>query len=204
MAAQLPSRARVVVIGGGVIGVSVAYHLGKMGWSDVVLLERRELTSGTTWHAAGLVGQLRATMNMTKLARYTGELYAGLEAETGQATGYRRCGSISLATTAARFEELRRSASMAKVFGLPVNTLSTDEIGALYPIANLEGVVGGIHIPSDGYANAVDVTQALAKGARAAGVQIIQNTTVTAAASMRISWCCVPACGGVIWRPVWV
>jgi len=180
MAAQLPSRARVVVIGGGVIGVSVAYHLGKMGWSDVVLLERRELTSGTTWHAAGLVGQLRATMNMTKLARYTGELYAGLEAETGQATGYRRCGSISLATTAARFEELRRSASMAKVFGLPVNVLSTDEIGALYPIANLEGVVGGIHIPSDGYANAVDVTQALAKGARAAGVQIIQNTTVTA------------------------
>jgi 4-methylaminobutanoate oxidase (formaldehyde-forming) len=119
-------------------------------------------------------------MNMTKLARYTGELYAGLEAETGQATGYRRCGSISLATTAARFEELRRSASMAKVFGLPVNVLSTDEIGALYPIANLEGVVGGIHIPSDGYANAVDVTQALAKGARAAGVQIIQNTTVTA------------------------
>jgi 4-methylaminobutanoate oxidase (formaldehyde-forming) len=180
MAAQLPSRARVVVIGGGVIGVSVAYHLGKMGWSDVVLLERRELTSGTTWHAAGLVGQLRSTINMTKLARYTGELYAGLEAETGQATGYRRCGSISLATTAARFEELRRSASMAKVFGLPVNVLSTDEIGALYPIANLEGVVGGIHIPSDGYANAVDVTQALAKGARAAGVQIIQNTTVTA------------------------
>ena len=180
MAAQLPSRARVVVIGGGVIGVSVAYHLGKMGWSDVVLLERRELTSGTTWHAAGLVGQLRSTINMTKLARYTGELYAGLEAETGQATGYRRCGSISLATTPARFEELRRSASMAKVFGLPVNVLSTDEIGALYPIANLEGVVGGIHIPSDGYANAVDVTQALAKGARAAGVQIIQNTTVTA------------------------
>ena len=180
MAAQLPSRARVVVIGGGVIGVSVAYHLGKMGWSDVVLLERRELTSGTTWHAAGLVGQLRSTINMTKLARYTGELYAGLEAETGQATGYRRCGSMSLATTGARFEELRRSASMAKVFGLPVNVLSTDEIGALYPIANLEGVVGGIHIPSDGYANAVDVTQALAKGARAAGVQIIQNTTVTA------------------------
>ena len=179
MAAQLPSRARVVVVGGGVIGCSVAYHLGKMGWSDVVLLERRELTSGTTWHAAGLVGQLRSTINMTKLARYTGELYAGLEAETGQATGYRRCGSISLATTGARFEELRRSASMAKVFGLPVNVLSTDEIGALYPIANLEGVVGGIHIPSDGYANAVDVTQALAKGARAAGVQIFQNTKVT-------------------------
>ena len=179
MAAQLPSRARVVVVGGGVIGCSVAYHLGKMGWSDVVLLERRELTSGTTWHAAGLVGQLRSTINMTKLARYTGELYAGLEAETGQATGYRRCGSISLATTGARFEELRRSASMAKVFGLPVNVLSTSEIGALYPIANLEGVVGGIHIPSDGYANAVDVTQALAKGARAAGVQIFQNTKVT-------------------------
>jgi 4-methylaminobutanoate oxidase (formaldehyde-forming) len=180
MAVQLPARARVVVVGGGVVGVSIAYHLAKMGWSDTVLLERRELTCGTTWHAAGLVGQLRSTMNMTKLARYTGELYAGLEAETGQATGYRRCGSISLATTAARFEELRRSASMAKVFGLPVNVVSTREIAALYPIANLEGVVGGIHIPSDGYANAVDVTQALARGARAHGAQILQNTRVTA------------------------
>jgi 4-methylaminobutanoate oxidase (formaldehyde-forming) len=180
MAPQLPAKARVVVIGGGVVGCSIAYHLAKMGWSDTVLLERRELTCGTTWHAAGLVGQLRSTMNMTRLAKYTGELYAGLEAETGQATGYRRSGSVSLATTAARFEELKRSASMAKVFGLPVNVVSPAEIAALYPIANLDGVLGGIHIPSDGYANAVDVTQALAKGARAHGALIVQNTPVTA------------------------
>jgi 4-methylaminobutanoate oxidase (formaldehyde-forming) len=170
----------VVIIGGGVIGCSVAYHLGKLGWSDVVLLERKQLTSGTTWHAAGLVGQLRQSINMTQLARYTAELYRGLEAETGQATGYRQCGSISLATTAGRMEELRRNASMAKVFGLKVDVVSPGEIRALYPLANVEDVIGGIFIPSDGYANAVDVTQALAKGARRSGVQIFQDVKVTA------------------------
>ena len=179
MAADLPTRARVVIVGGGVIGCSVAYHLAKIGWNDVVLLERKQLTSGTTWHAAGLVGQLRPSINMTKLAKYTGELYRGLEAETGQATGYRQCGSISMATNTERFEELKRSASMAKVFDLPVHVIGPDEIKALYPIANVDDVVGGIHIPSDGYANAVDITQALAKGARAGGVQIFENTKVT-------------------------
>ena len=109
---ELPKKARVVIIGGGVIGCSIAYHLTKIGWDDVVLLERKQLTSGTTWHAAGLVGQLRPSINMTKLAKYTGELYRGLEAETGQATGYRQCGSISMATNAERFEELKRSASI--------------------------------------------------------------------------------------------
>lgn len=180
MAHDLPSRARVVIVGGGVIGCSVAYHLGKIGWSDVVLLERKQLTSGTTWHAAGLVGQLRQSINMTQLARYTGELYRGLEAETGQATGYRQCGSISLATTAGRMEELRRNASMAKVFGLPVNVVGPGEIRDLYPLAQVDDVIGGIHIPSDGYANAVDITQALAKGARSRGVQIFQDVKVTA------------------------
>ena len=179
MANELPARARVVIVGGGVIGCSIAYHLGKLGWSDVVLLERKQLTSGTTWHAAGLVGQLRQSINMTQLARYTSELYRGLEAETGQATGYRQCGSISLATTAARMEELRRNASMAKVFGLRVDVVDRDEIHALYPIAELADVIGGIHIPSDGYANAVDITQALAKGARNRGVAIHQNVKVT-------------------------
>ncbi len=179
MAIDLPERARVVIVGGGVIGCSVAYHLAKLGWNEVVLLERKQLTSGTTWHAAGLVGQLRQSINMTRLARYTGELYRGLEAETGQATGYRQCGSLSLATTAGRMEELRRNASMAKVFGLPVNVVSPGEIRSLYPLANLEDVIGGIHIPSDGYANAVDITQALAKGARTGGVRIFQDVTVT-------------------------
>src|ERR1700692_3784407 len=118
MAVDLPNRARAVIVGGGVIGCSIAYHLTKMGWSDIVLLESKQLTSGTTWHAAGLVGQLRQSINMTQLARYTGDLYRGLEAETGQATGYRHCGSVSLATTPGRMEELRRNASMANVLRL--------------------------------------------------------------------------------------
>ncbi|MDE2305808.1 MAG: FAD-dependent oxidoreductase [Gammaproteobacteria bacterium] len=179
MSIDLPNRARVVIVGGGVIGCSIAYHLGKMGWSDVVLLERKQLTSGTTWHAAGLIGQLRQSINMTQLARYTSDLYRSLESETGQATGYRQCGSVSLATTPARMEELARNASMAKVFGLRVDVVGRDEIRALYPIANLDDVIGGIHIPSDGYGNAVDITQALAKGARNSGVRIFQDTRVT-------------------------
>jgi glycine cleavage system T protein len=179
MAVELPRRARVVIVGGGVIGCSIAYHLTKIGWNDVVLLERKQLTSGTTWHAAGLVGQLRPSINMTRLAKYTGELYRGLEAETGQATGYRQCGSISMATTAERFEELKRSASMAKVFDLPVEVISPERIKELYPIANVDDLVGGIHIPSDGYANAVDITQALAKGARNGGARIVENCKVT-------------------------
>lgn len=179
MATDLPKKARVVIIGGGVIGCSIAYHLTKIGWDDVVLLERKQLTSGTTWHAAGLVGQLRPSINMTKLAKYTGELYRGLEAETGQATGYRQCGSISMATNAERFEELKRSASMAKVFDLPVHVVTPEEIRAMAPIVNVNDVVGGIHIPSDGYANAVDITQALAKGARTGGARIFENMKVT-------------------------
>lgn len=178
MSNDLPSRARAVIVGGGVIGCSIAYHLGKLGWSDVVLLERKQLTSGTTWHAAGLIGQLRQSINMTQLARYTAGLYRGLEAETGQATGYRQCGSISLATTAGRMEELRRNASMAKVFGLDVRVVSREEIRSLYPLANTDDVIGGIHIPSDGYGNAVDITQALAKGARSSGVRIFQDVKV--------------------------
>ncbi|MFM5886086.1 MAG: FAD-dependent oxidoreductase [Novosphingobium sp.] len=179
MAGELPRKARVVIIGGGVIGCSIAYHLTRIGWDDIVLLERKQLTSGTTWHAAGLVGQLRPSINMTKLAKYTGELYRGLEAETGQATGYRQCGSISMATNAERFEELKRSASMAKVFDLPVHVVTPQEIKDLAGIVNVDDVVGGIHIPSDGYANAVDITMALAKGARSGGARIFENTKVT-------------------------
>ena len=177
--AELPKQANVVIIGGGVIGCSIAYHLSKLGWSDVVLLERQQLTSGTTWHAAGLVGQLRTSINMTKLAKYTSELYRGLEDETGQATGYRQCGSISIATNSERFEELKRSASMAKVFDLEVNVVDVAEIESRYPLVSSNDILGGIHIPSDGYANAVDISQALAKGARNQGALILQNTKVT-------------------------
>ena len=178
--AALPRRASVIVIGGGVIGCSVAYHLARDGVSDVTLLERRQLTSGTTWHAAGLVGQLRTSINMTQLARYTSKLYRRLEAETGQATGYRRCGSVSVATNEERFEELKRSASMAKVFGLEVEVVTPAAIKARVPLLHTGDLLGGIHIPSDGYANAVDITNALAKGARAAGARIFQNVPVTA------------------------
>ncbi len=178
--AALPDRCEVVVVGGGVIGVSVAYHLAEAGIQDVVLLERKELTSGTTWHAAGLVGQLRTSINMTQLARYTSQLYRGLEEETGQATGYRQCGSISIAATAERFEELKRSASMAKVFGLEVNVLSVGEIAEKYPLIQTDDLFGGIHIASDGYANAVDITQALAKGAKSRGARIFTHTKVEA------------------------
>lgn len=176
---MLPSAARVVIVGGGVVGCSVAYHLTKIGWSEVVLLERQQLTSGTTWHAAGLVGQLRGSQNMTRLAKYTAELYRGLEAETGQATGFKQNGSISIATNSERFTELKRNASMAKVFQLRVDVIGREEVKARYPLITVDDVLGAVHIPSDGQANPVDVTQALAKGARMGGAQIFEHTTVT-------------------------
>lgn len=161
-------------------GCSVAYHLAKAGITDVVLLERKQLTSGTTWHAAGLIGQLRATKNLTELAKYTAELYAGLEAETGQATGFKQNGSISLATTDERLEEWRRGASMARVFGLDVAEITPAEAQALHPLINVDDVVGAVFLPKDGQINPADVTQALAKGARMAGVGVFENIKVTA------------------------
>lgn len=176
--ADLPDHARVVIVGGGIVGCSVAYHLALRGVTDVVLLERKELTSGTTWHAAGLVGQLRATHNLTRLAQYTTELFATLEAETGQATGFRRKGSVSVAATHERFEELKRGASMARVFGLPVNVITPAEVQELIPLARVDDLVGGVHLPGDGVTNPVDTTRALAKGARMRGVTIREHTKV--------------------------
>ena len=158
---DVPSQARVVIVGGGIVGCSIAYHLVKRGVSDVVLLERRQLTCGTTWHAAGLVGQLRATQNLTRLAQYTTNLFSTLEAETGQATGFRARGSVSVATNTERFEELRRSASTARCFGLEVNVVSRDEIAAMFPLGQFDDVVGGVHLPNDGITNPIDTTQAL-------------------------------------------
>ena len=120
MAKPVPTHARAVIIGGGIAGCSVAYHLAKLGWKDIVLLERKQLTCGTTWHAAGLIAQLRQTKNMTRLAKYSQELYGELEAETGVATGFKRCGSITVALTEERKEEIYRSASMARAFGVDV------------------------------------------------------------------------------------
>ena len=176
---HLPKQAKVVIIGGGVIGCSVAYHLSKLGWQDIVLLERKQLTSGTTWHAAGLIGQLRATLNMTKLAMYSTELYNNLESETGIATGYKRNGSLSLALTEERFEELRRGASMARNFGLETEILSNNEIKKRYPMLFVGDAVGGIFLPSDGQADPSNIALALAKGARLNGVSFFENTKVT-------------------------
>lgn len=175
---SIPKQAQVVIIGGGVIGCSVAYHLTKLGWTDVVLLERKELTCGTTWHAAGLVGQLRATKNMTKLAQYTSELYATLEDETGQATGFKQNGSISVAPDAGRFEELKRGASMAKCFGLEVEVISPREAREMYPLLNIDDLEGAVFLPKDGQTNPIDVTQALAKGAKMGGAKIFENVRV--------------------------
>ena len=179
MAKKLPSRAQVVIIGGGVVGASIAYHLTKIGWKDVVLLERKQLTCGTTWHAAGLVGQLRATRRMTELAKYTTELFATLEDETGQATGFKQNGSISFAADKERFEELKRGASMARNFGLEVEVITPRQARDLHPFINTDDMIGGVFLPKDGQINPADVTQALAKGARKGGAKIIEGVTVT-------------------------
>ena len=176
---DLPTSARVVIIGGGVIGCSVAYHLTKLGWTDVVLLERKALTSGTTWHAAGLIAQLRATANMTKLAKYSQELYGDLEAETGVATGFKRVGSITAALTDERLEELHRQAGMARAFGVEVEEISPAEVKARYQHLNIDDVTGGVYLPLDGQGDPANIAQALAKGARQRGARVQERTAVT-------------------------
>ncbi|CUH61086.1 GcvT family protein [Thalassobacter stenotrophicus] len=174
-----PSSARVVIIGGGVIGCSVAYHLTKLGWKDVVLLERKQLTSGTTWHAAGLIAQLRATQNMTRLAKYSQELYGGLEDETGVATGFKRVGSITVALTEARKEEILRQASMARAFGVEVEAISPTEVLEKYPHLNIGDVTQGVYLPLDGQGDPANIALALAKGARQRGAQVLERTKAT-------------------------
>ncbi|VDC33356.1 GcvT family protein [Pseudogemmobacter humi] len=176
----IPERARAVVIGGGVSGCSVAYHLAKAGWTDVVLLERRKLTSGTTWHAAGLIGQLRANQNMTRLAKYSADLYARLEAETGVATGLKRVGSMTVALTEDRMQEILRQATVARIFGVDVTEITPDEVKVMYPHLNTEGVIGGVHLPGDGQCDPANIAMALAKGARMAGAKVIEGVKVTA------------------------
>ncbi len=176
---ELPQKARVVIVGGGVIGCSVAYHLAKLGWKDVVLLERKQLTSGTTWHAAGLIGQLRASQNMTRLAKYSAELYMGLEEETGVATGMRQVGSVSAVLTNERLEELKRGAAMARAFGVPVEELSPTEVKERYEHINIDGVTGGVWLPTDGQADPANIALALAKGARQNGATVKERVKVT-------------------------
>ncbi len=177
---NFPDTARAVVIGGGVIGCSVAYHLTKLGWRDVVLLEQGRLTCGTTWHAAGLVGQLRAHQNMTRLVQYSAQLYQTLEAETGQATGWKQCGSILVARTPERVTLFKRIASAARAQGVACEIISIEEAARKYPVMRTDDLLGALWLPEDAKVNPADVTQALAKGARMGGARIFEQTRVTA------------------------
>ena len=178
MAKQIPESAQVVIIGGGIVGASIAYHLTELGWTDVVLLERNTLTSGTTWHAAGLVGCLRATQNMTRLAAYSAELYESLERDMGHATGFQKVGSLSVAANPERMEELVRGAGMASAFDVEVDIISAEDLVSRWPLLNPEGIVGGAWIPGDGQASPVDTTMALAAVAKERGARIFEGVSV--------------------------
>ena len=176
MATQIPLSAHVVIIGGGVIGTSLAYHLAKAKVSDVVLLERKQLTCGTTWHAAGLIGQIRGTYEMTQLALYTTELYKTiLREETGQDTGYRQNGGIGVAADKEKFEEIKRLVSTGKAWGLDIHLVTPQEIKDLWPYINSDDLYGGFHTPKEGQASPVDITNALARGARDYGAKILEG-----------------------------
>jgi heterotetrameric sarcosine oxidase gamma subunit len=174
----LPERAQVVVIGGGIVGASVAYHLTRMGRTDVVVVEQGQLSSGTTWHAAGLLGQLRATEGGTRLVQYSARLYSELEAETGLATGFKRCGGVTVARTEERMVQLRRTAATAEVYDLECELISPARAAELYPVLATEDLVGAIWLPGDGTANPVDVTASLARGARDRGALVCERTRV--------------------------
>ncbi|MBX9607431.1 MAG: FAD-dependent oxidoreductase [Gammaproteobacteria bacterium] len=179
MTSALPSHARAVIVGGGVIGCSTAYHLARQGWQDVVLIERKQVSSGTTWHAAGLITTLRDTEAQTKLATYSLKLYQDLEAETGQSTGFVNCGSVQLAMTPEKAEEMRRGCAMARTFGVENREITPAEVRDLFPLAYVDDLVAGFHFPNDGRVNPADVAQALAKGARQRGVKIVEHCAMT-------------------------
>ncbi len=177
---DLPARARVVIIGGGVIGASVAYHLAVMGWTDVLLLEQGQLSCGTTWHAAGLVGQLRASEAGTRLVQYSTQLYERLEAETGLSTGFRRCGGVTVARTQDRLTQLKRTAATAEAYQLDCELITPQQARELYPVLRTDDLQGALWLPGDGRADPTDLTAALARGARDRGVTIKEHTRVTA------------------------
>ncbi len=176
----MKTQARVVVIGGGVVGVSTLYHLAKKGWSDVVLVERKELTSGSTWHAAGLLPLFNLSYSVGQIHKYSVKLYGELEAETGQHVGFRKVSNIRVARTKDRWDEFMYYAGIAETIGVKVNKLTPQQLKELWPLCEIDGVLGAIQHPDDGYIQPADLTQALAKGARSRGAEIYRNTTVTA------------------------
>jgi 4-methylaminobutanoate oxidase (formaldehyde-forming) len=175
----LPTSAKIVIVGGGIVGCSTAYHLGKMGLTDVILLEKGKLTSGSTWHAAGLVGQLRSSASITQLLGYSVALYDRLEKETGLATGWKRNGGLRLACNAERWIEVKRQATTATSFGLEMHLLTAKEAQALWPLMQVDDVVGAAFLPTDGQASPSDIAMSLAKGARQNGVTLMEGVTVT-------------------------
>src|ERR1700710_1904090 len=177
--ADPPSRAEIVIVGGGVIGASVAYHLTKLGRADVLLLEQGRLSGGTTWHAAGLVGPLRATESGTRLVQYSAELYASLEAETGLSTGYRNVGGLIVARTEGRRVQLRRTAANGAAYDLECRMVTPEEAGDLWPPMRTDDLLGAIWLPGDGKVNPTDLTQSLAKGARQRGATVAEGVRVT-------------------------
>ncbi|MCP4228485.1 MAG: FAD-binding oxidoreductase, partial [Actinomycetia bacterium] len=179
MATALPERAQVIVIGGGIVGCSIAYHLTRRDFTDVLVIEQGQLTSGTTWHAAGLVSQLKATHSLTKLATYSARLFEELEDETGQATGYRTPGSISVADNPERWEEILRGASMATTVGVETEVIDLDQLEDHWPLINRDDLVGALYIPRDGQTSPVDTTMALARGAKDRGATIVEGVAVT-------------------------
>ncbi len=179
MTESFPSHARAVIIGGGAMGCSTLYHLAKFGIADAVLLERKRLTAGTTWHSAAQVRRLRSSNNLTQLIKYSAELYAGLEGETGQSTGWSRTGSLSIATTADRFAFIKRQAALAAAFGVETEVIGAAEAGRIWPLMRTDDIVGAVFAPDDGRVNPSDLCAALAKGARARGASIFEETEVT-------------------------
>lgn len=177
---MLPTHARVVIVGGGIAGCSTAYHLTKLGITDVLLLEQGKLTCGTTWHAAGLVGQMRPNRTMTRMSQYGIQLYAALEAETGLATGWKQCGSVNIARTPERMQTLHKQAALARSFGVEVEVISPRRAGELWPVMRTDDLQGGLWIPGDGKANPADLTMSLAKGARQRGARLTEDCEVVA------------------------
>ncbi|MEI8267965.1 MAG: FAD-binding oxidoreductase, partial [Betaproteobacteria bacterium] len=176
---SLPTHAQIVIVGGGIAGCSTAYHLAKLGITDVLLLEQGQLTSGTTWHAAGLIGQMRPNRNMTRMSKYGIELYSTLEQETRLATGWKQCGSVNVARTPERMQVLRKQAALARSFGVEVELISPRQAGELYPVMRTDDLQGAIWIPGDGKANPADLCMSLAKGARNRGVRMVEGVEVT-------------------------
>ena len=184
---ELPSHAQAVIVGGGIVGCSVAYHLAKLGWRDVVILERAQLTSGSTFHAAGLVGQLRSSASITQLLKYSVELYDQLEKETGHATGWRQNGGLRLACNEERWTEVRRQATTAHSFGLEMHLLSPDEAKKLWPLMETSDLVGAAFLPTDGQVSPSDLSVSMVKGAKQAGVTGARSWSTAAASGLASS-----------------